>query len=468
MWDHEADVVVVGYGGAGSAAALTAFQAGAKVMLLEKNPEGGGNTKYSGGTMRTYLDLGQAADYFEALCEGATERSVIDTFVQESSLNGEWIKGLGAEIAALSPHFAQRFPGSLPGAAFPSVRGAAGMGPRIRVKGPGTAGGIDLWGALSRKIAGTGIVVKCGCPVTQLLYEREAGVIGVVAQEGERQIRVRAKRAVILTCGGYEYNRDMHINYFGHRYYAMCNPGNTGDGIKLAADIGADLWHMNARAASMGYKFPEFEFAIRQLMPSPGFIYVDQVGARFMDETGADAHIMWEATSMIDTKTLARPRQPGYVIFDEDTRLKGPVAATFFGKVSDVYQWSADNSAEIKKGWIKAGATLADLAPQIGMRPDQLQASVARYNLDCVSGYDPVFGRSPEHLFPIARAPYYAVEMWPTLFNTQGGPKRNARAQILDVRGQPIKRLYSAGEIGSLWHRNYPGAGRNAAAELSL
>jgi succinate dehydrogenase/fumarate reductase flavoprotein subunit len=71
--------------------------------------------------------------------------------------------------------------------------------------------------------------------------------------------------------------------------------------------------------------------------------------------------------------------------------------------------------------------------------------------------------------------------MWPCVFNTQGGPKRNAKAQVIDFRGQPIKRLYSAGELGSLWHRNYPGAGnvsealavgriagRNAAAERPL
>lgn len=481
MWDHEADVVVVGYGAAGSAAALTAHGAGAKVILLEKNPEGGGNTRYSGGTMRTYLDLGMAADYFEALCEGTTERSVIETFVDESSRNGDWIKSIGGEIASLPALFATRFPTSHPGASFPHVRGSEGMGPRIRVKGPGTAGGIDLWGALSKRIAATDIKVICGAPASELLYERETGVTGVVATQGERSIRIRARRGVILTCGGFEYNREMHANYLGHRYYAMCNPANTGDGIKMAAELGADMWHMNACAASLGYKFPEYEFAFRQMMPAPGFIYVDQGGARYMDETGTDTHIMWAPTQHVDPKTLERPRMPGWVIFDEDTRQRGPIAGTFFGKASDVYQWSADNSVEIKKGWIKAGATPGDLAAQMGMRPDLLQATVARYNLDCVSGYDPTFGRAMHHLVPLGRPPYYAAQIWPTLYNTQGGPKRNALAQILNVRGQPIKRLYSAGEFGSLWHRNYPGAGnvsealafgriagRNAAAEAPL
>jgi succinate dehydrogenase/fumarate reductase flavoprotein subunit len=90
-------------------------------------------------------------------------------------------------------------------------------------------------------------------------------------------------------------------------------------------------------------------------------------------------------------------------------------------------------------------------------------------------------GRAPDSLVPLGRPPYYALELWPCLFNTQGGPKRNAGAQVLDVWGRPIKRLYSAGELGSLWHRNYPGAGnvsealafgriagKNAAAEQPL
>src|SRR5262249_24034190 len=153
-------------------------------------------------------------------------------------------------------------------------------------------------------------------------------------------------------------------------------------------------------------------------------------------------------------------------------------AATSRGKISDTYQWSADNSAEVKKGWIKAADNVGDLANKINIRPDLLQASVARYNLQCVGGYDPDFGRAADTLAPLGRPPFYAIELWPSIYNTQGGAKRNAKAQVLDVHGSPIKRLYSAGEFGSLWHRNYPGAGnvsealafgriagRNAAAE---
>ncbi|MBI4191500.1 MAG: FAD-dependent oxidoreductase [Betaproteobacteria bacterium] len=461
MWDHEADVVIVGYGGAGAAAALSAIEAGAKVLVLEKNPAGGGNTKYSGGSLRTYLDVDKASDYIESLCDGATERDVIETFVRESSRNLEWVKKMGGEIAPRPTP--PSFPHSLP-VAFPGTRGAEGIGPRARVKGAGEDAGIDLWGLLVRKVEGAGIKILCSSPAKQLLVEKGTGVTGVIAAGVERDIRVRARGGVILTCGGFEYDQTMHLNYLGQKYFGLCNPGNTGDGIRLAGEVGADLWHMNGVAASLGYKFPEFEFGIRSSMPAAGFLYVDRNGKRFMDETGTDAHFMWAPTSYVDTKTLERTRIPSYVIFDEDTRMRGPVGVTGQGRVSDVHQWSRDNSVEVRKGWIRAADGIADLARQINIRPDILQATVAQYNLQSVGGYDPEFGRAADTLVPLGRAPYYAMELWPCLFNTQGGPKRNARAQVLDVHGNPIKRLYSAGELGSLWHRNYPGAGNVSEA----
>jgi succinate dehydrogenase/fumarate reductase flavoprotein subunit len=481
MWGHETDVVVVGFGGAGATAALSAAHAGAQVILVEKNPEGGGNTKYSGGTLRTYSDHKKAADYFEALCDGATERDVIEAFVDESSRNPDWIREQGGEVL-LRKRAIEKFPHSHALAAFPHIPGADGMGPRMRVKGKADAAGIDLWVVLLAKVQQTpAIKVMCSSPMTGLLRDPERGMTGVVVTQEGKSVRIRARRAVVLTCGGYEYDRRMHLNYLGQAYYPLGNPGNTGDGIRLASEIGADLWHMNAVAATFGYKFPDFDFPMKQNMPSAGFIYIDQTAKRFMDEPGTDSHLVWAPTTHIDTKTLARLRVPSWVIFDEDTRLRGTIASTVHGKISDLYNWSADNGAEVKRGWIKAADTIADLAAKLGLRPDLLQATVAQYNIHCVGGYDPDFGRAAENLVPIARPPYYAVEIWPCLFNTQGGPKRNARAQVINVRGRPIPRLYSAGELGSLWNRNYPGAGnvsealafgriagRNAAAEEPL
>ena len=464
MWDHEADVVIVGLGGAGASAAITDSNAGADVLVLEKNPEGGGNTRYSGGTIRTYLDIPKAVQFIETVCEGTTDHDVVETFVHESSRNADWVASMGGEIVPGPPSGTKGFPIGLAGAAFPSIPGAEGIGPRVRVNGKGEAAGIDLWGVLSRKVKEMSLKVLYSSPAKQLLVDKQDGIIGVVAAGADKDIRVRARRGVILTCGGFEYDQMMHLNYLGQKYWGLCNPANTGDGIRLASEVGADLWHMSAVASALGYKFPEFGFAIRHFMHAAGFIYVDQFSQRFMNETGTDVHAMWEPTAHIDMLTLQRTRSPCYVIFDEDTRIRGAVGRTDRGKVSDVYQWSTDNSAEIKKGWIKAAQNIGDLAPQIGLRADQLQQTVAQYNMQCVGGYDPLLGRLAHTLVPLGRPPYYAMEMWPCLYNTQGGPKRNAKAQVIDVRGNPIKRLYSAGELGSLWYRNYPGGGNVSEA----
>ncbi len=200
-----------------------------------------------------------------------------------------------------------------------------------------------------------------------------------------------------------------------------------------------------------------------------------------MDEPATDIHAIWSHSAYVDPKTLERPRWPSYVIFDESTRAKGPIASTNRGNIRDVYQWSSDNSIEIKKGWVIVSQSIEDLASKLKIDLGHLKATVSEYNSMCADGVDRAFGRPAATLLPIKNAPFYAVPMWPSLFNTQGGPRRNARAQVIDVWGKPIKRLYSAGELGSLWNRNYPGggnitealafgriAGKNVAGELPL
>jgi succinate dehydrogenase/fumarate reductase flavoprotein subunit len=163
--------------------------------------------------------------------------------------------------------------------------------------------------------------------------------------------------------------------------------------------------------------------------------------------------------SYLDYKTLTYPRIPAYIIFDETVRQDGPLIGMYPGLMADYYHWSEDNSAEIEKGWIKRSSTIRELALQIGLRAEKLQETVSIYNISCAGGYDLDFGRRQETLSPIVKPPFYAIAVWPCLLNTQGGPKRNSRAQVLNIEGKPIKRLYSAGELGSIFSVVYPGAG---------
>ncbi|MDE0030687.1 MAG: FAD-binding protein, partial [Deltaproteobacteria bacterium] len=143
---RETDVAVVGYGGAGATAAITAADLGAKVLIVEKAASGGGNTRLSAGSVRTFGALDRAVEHITFLCGGATDPEVIETLVRESHDNEAWLRSLGGEVA-VDP--LQAAPASYPvyptGAASPEQPGADGVGPRLRVKGETTANGRDLW-----------------------------------------------------------------------------------------------------------------------------------------------------------------------------------------------------------------------------------------------------------------------------------------------------------------------------------
>ncbi len=457
---RETDVAVVGYGGAGAVAAITAVDLRAKVLIVEKEASGGGNTKLSAGSVRTFGDLDRAVEHITFLCGGATDPEVIEALVRESRRNEPWLRSLGGEVV-IDP--IQAVPASYPiyptGAASPDQPGADGVGPRLRVKGEATANGRDLWELLSGNVAARSIPVLFDSPATRLTRDGNGAVTGLVARRGEEEVVIRARKAVILTCGGYEWEPDMQLQFLGQRFWSLGASGHTGDGIRMAMDAGAALWHMNAVAAGFGYRVDGFDGAVIHAMPGPGFIYVDRNARRFVDETAMDAHAVGSLVTELDLETMERPRVPSFVVFDESTRTAGPVANTGRGAVAERYRWSDDNTAEVEKGWIKTGATPAALAAALGLDPAALERTVDEYNRACAQGRDEALGRAPDTLRPLERPPFYGAALWPSLFNTQGGPRRNARAQVLNAWGRPIKGLYGAGELGSMWSQNYPGAG---------
>ena len=115
---------------------------------------------------------------------------------------------------------------------------------------------------------------------------------------------------------------------------------------------------------------------------------------------------------------------------------------------------------EIARGWILTAGTIRELARELGMNPDVLGSTVKAYNGYCERGYDPDFGRKPADLVPI-EPPYYALKLWPGGMNTQGGPRRNSSAEIVNPYGEAIGGLYSAGELGSIYGMLYPSSGGN-------
>jgi succinate dehydrogenase/fumarate reductase flavoprotein subunit len=446
-WDEETDVVVLGCGGAGAVAAITAGDAGAKVVIVEKG-EGGGKTRLATNAYVCPTDTAAARQHIKAISFGMVSDEIIDVYVRWTASNNDYIKQLGGEVES-----------SFPGASFPQVAGAETM-LRYRVKGK-TAdelGGTSLWNLLVENLAQRNIPIYRYTTAKKILRSGDH-VCGVAVEKEGRLSHICARRGIVLATGGFEYNEELKREYLaGYPIFAYGNPGNTGDGIKMAQELGADLWHMRAVAAPMGYKVPEFQSSFSMRLLGDGYIIVAQNGERFCNETGLEHYSMWMAVTAFDMAAVRFPRIPSYVIFDEPTRLKGPITRVGHG-ANRAYRWSDDNAEEIRKGWIVASDSVADLAGKLGIKNGaRLYETVESYRRACAAGVDEKFGRAKKTLAGL-NGKLYGIALWPCLLNTQGGPRRNARGEIVDAHGKAIKRLYGAGELGSIWGFLYQSGG---------
>ena len=286
-------------------------------------------------------------------------------------------------------------------------------------------------------------------------------------QKDGEEINIKARRGVVLACGGFENNSEMKLQYFELQPVYPVYLGNTGDGILMAQKIGAALWHMWHFHGGYGFKYAEFPFAIRHVWAGPRkndrkmvWIAVDRYGRRFMNEyppapqdTGA------RPLEYYDPDIQDYPRVPCYLIFDEEARKLGPLAMVIVNDERYHYRWSEDNSVEIEKGWIMRGTTLREIADKIKVPTEELESTVERWNQNCQNGSDPDFKRPPKTMMPIATPPYYAMEAWPIVSNTQGGLAHDADQRVLDPLKKPIPHLYVAGELSSIFGHLYLEAG---------
>jgi succinate dehydrogenase/fumarate reductase flavoprotein subunit len=479
-WDTEADVVVVGLGAAGVAASVTAHDLGAKTVILEKAPEGqeGGNTRVAGQGYLNTSDAGEAAAYLTALCGPFTvPEPMIKVWAEEMGRNNDWLASLGGD-----PQEHQHPP---VGIEFPDLPGS-GCVHKFH-DGP-TYGYSYTWKRFESLVKQRPIPILYETPGTELIqHDITKEILGVRAMRGGKTIAVKARRGVVLTCGGFENNQEMIRNYLpGIPYcYTSGSPYNEGDGITMAMSVGADLWHMNNYAGpSMALKVPEIRTSLSMQalhyskQPPGGMIVVGPDGRRFCDEKFKTRHGKIPVNGR--WLPLSTPC-PMFMIFDQTMFASGPLydghPSHGWTQIVERYEWSEDNSAELAKGWIEKADSLASLAATIGLDPAALADTVGRWNRACDAGHDGEFGRTLM-LEPIAAGPFYAVELSPSMLNTQGGPRRNEKGQIVRPDGSPIPRLYSAGELGSIYSYLYQGtgnigeclafgrvSGRNAAAE---
>lgn len=462
-WDRETDVLIVGYGGAGACAAIEAHDAGARVLIVEKAPITfpGGSTGCSMAFMLPPSNAGDGRKYFAALGSGTvTDPELIDTYVQTVMGAPGWLEKMGIPVRSMSKNRPGYFP-DLPGSKIDY----------FQVPG----GGHVAFKGLSKQVQDRKIEVLYETRALRLVQNYQTGeVLGLIAQSQEKNLAIKARKSVILASGGYISNREMtaNFNYPGLTFYPFGTPYSTGDGVMMSQGAGAKLWHMsclqfsnfNVKAASEQL---HCAVPIGITTEARSFIFVNKAGRRFMDENRRLSHHKGQIEALIYDHDKARyANLPMFMIFDESFRKTTPLIPknylpnavggwAFVHKLVD--GWSTDNSREIEKGWIAKADTLAELAEKIGVDAAGLDETVKAYNDAQAAGKDPHGFRNAKTMVPLAAPPFYATELGLTLINTQGGPKHNAKAQVLDLEEKPIPRLFAAGELGSFFGHLYQG-----------
>jgi succinate dehydrogenase/fumarate reductase flavoprotein subunit len=453
-WDYEAGVVVLGIGAAGLMTAITAHDQGADVLILEKAPEAhaGGNTRVSGQGYWCPSDSNKAVEYQNAMSDGyPIPDDVTKAFHERSVHVTEWLTKMGADMSTMKT-----------AGEYPEFPGGAGNVCWSKLGN----GWQRLWLLLMENaVKKRKIRVQYEMPAVELIRDVKTGEIrGVVAENKGKKIYVKAKKAVALCTGGFENNQEMIRDYLGMPYaYPKGSPYNTGDGIRMAMAIGADLWHMDNQAGpDFNFRIPgkDWAFGYNFSPTGNGWIWIAKDATRFTNETYFTKHgkIPFHGIYVPVPTPL-----PVHCVFDEAMRKSGPLYPRnyFFCWWAQIekYEWSSDNMAEIEKGWIAKADTLKELAVKIGKNPDTLDKTVATWNKSCADKNDAEFGRDPKRMTPIQTPPFYAAEFVPAFTNTQGGPRRNSNCQVLDTNRKPIPRLYSAGELGAIYSWHYQGGG---------
>lgn len=469
----EYDVVVIGYGSAGAAAAVEAARSGAgRVLLVEKLEHLGGNSALAGGYLRVADDKDKAARYLARTCGNHVPKHVVNVLAAGMTEIVDYLYALAKPLDAtvkvsIGPDQSADQTIDLYDWEGRETFGWAGIEAIPEYPGypwlHSAKLGQYLMYALECAVNRSGIDVWFNTSATELLRDASR-VCGVRLQRGEELLDVYASGGVILACGGFEFNETMIQSYLEMPVvYPTGSPGNTGDGIRMSTELGAGLWHMWHIHGSYGFKFSPFPVAFRNHLGGVrrngrpvAWILVDQDAKRFMNEVPpAPQDTGSRPFNNLDSEKGRFDRIPAWMIFDEDGRKLGPIAKTVSSVPEHFYQWSPDNTAEIDRGWIVKANTIPELAEKTRLPTLALQQTLARWEQICTNGTDEDFQRPSGTFSPINQPPYYAVQVYPVVTNTQGGLQHDEHYRVVTLSGKPINGLYAIGELSSIFGHIY-------------
>ena len=466
-WDHEVDVVVVG-SGTGLVAALAARVAGLDVLVIEKRQIVGGSTGHSGGVawipnnnvMKAEGladDREKALVYLTKLAGGQATPELIEAFLTAGPEMADFVAAHSpirwrvSTIMGNNADYHPEWPGGM-------TRGRS-IEPVVERQG---LYGPELIAGLQKGFEAAGGTLWTETPAKRLIVrhngEDKHEIVGVEAIREDKPIRIHARHGVHLASGGFEWDFELKQHFLrGPTLYTLGAGGNTGDGLRMAMSVGADLRNLNEVYGITVYK-AEAEAVRANNMGATlnaeiekraaGTIVVNDRGERFQDEA-ADYDTTWRSYFAWENWGELRYRNvPAFLLFDGSVRQKGKIAGA--------------GAADPLPPWVFEAPTLRELAAKLGIDPAGLEATVARFNENARKGVDPDFTRGKSHydrygmpdiaitLGPLAEAPFYGAEIAPADLGTCGGARVDGKARVLDPYGEVIPGLTASGNVAGV------------------
>ncbi len=429
----DADICIVGAGGAGMTAAIKATENGKKVVVLEMMPYAGGNTtKATGG-----MNAAETHYQKEQGIEDSVETFIEDTMEGGHQINNRDLVTIMAEKSAAAIDWLDSIGAPLPKVSFSG--GATNQ--RIHAPEDGSGVGAFLVTRFLNKMDELGINVMYETRATDLIFE-DGAVVGVKAEGKTANYTINAK-AVILATGGFGNNQDMIVKYRSDLKGTVSTsaPGAMGDGILMAEAVGADLVDIDQIQLH-----PTVEqgtsMLITESVRGDGAILVNQEGKRFTNEL--------LTRDKVSAAELEQTGGYAYIIFDQ--RLRDGL------KAIEKY---------VSTGITVQGDTIEDLAGQIDVDPATLAETLDTWNKAVAAKKDAEFERDTGMDNDLSVAPYYAIKIAPGIHHTMGGVKIDTKAEVIDKSGNAIPGLFAAGEVTGGVHGGNR-LGGNAVADIVI
>lgn len=428
------DIVIIGAGGAGLAAAIEGVQNGAKVIVLEKMGVAGGNTTSATGGLNAaetkiqkQLGIEDTKEQFYAdTMKGGYNKNdpaLVRKMVDKAAETVDWLMSFGVDLSDV---------GKMAGSTNKRTHRPQG----------GAAVGAHMVSVMEAEALKIGVDLRKNSKVIDIIKE-ENKPAGVVVETNGQRYTIAAK-AVIIATGGFGANPDMVVKYkpelegFG----TTNHKGATGDAFAWIEKFGGALTQMD-EIQTHPTVVPGNGLMITEAVRGNGAIMVNREGNRFCSEM-ATRDVMSKAI-------LNQTGRTAYLVFDMGVRKSL--------KAIEGY---------VKQGLLTEGETPEALAEKLGIPAESFASTIASYNQIQASGNDAEFGRKASEMpRPLTEGPYYAVEVGPAIHHTMGGIKITPNAEVLDANGNVIPGLYAAGEVTGGVHGGNR-LGGNAVADICV